>query len=518
MIQNELKTIETSGNIRLNKLTQLNSIKKDKVEVYPKSITSHSDLTFFIGRIDYDKYLFVVSTNKEDIILNNFEGEFLEVQEDNCFIKKCPQNHSNALQLQKLFSYLKPMLLGLSNSFGFGDRLGLANHAHIRSLEGSEFRPILAQQSIRELTRTKRTPDNVMDAAIWAVFQEGYKSGFGSDADHLKTEADIDLMINAGFTMFTFDPSEFVINEADSIDIPSLESKAEKLNWKALEDSFSNLMQRYSDSEFDLKEGLVIKPSYEDVLRATVKYGNAVGHLKTLYNYLSTTYSNLPYEVEISVDETESVTTPFEHFFMASELNRLGVRIVSLAPRFIGDFEKGIDYKGELEIFKTEYLKHVKIAEYFGSYKISLHSGSDKFGVYKTIGSLKRGYTHVKTAGTSYLEALKVVAFAEPNEFRKILDFSRIEYEKEKNSYHVSAELKNVHTSDRYNNDQLIELFSQNDARQVLHVTFGKVLTIVDDNGRYIFRDIIYNCLKKNEDVHYNYLINHFKNHLNPFL
>ena len=104
----------------------------------------------------------------------------------------------------------------------------MANHAHIRSLEGSEFRPILAQQSIRELTRTKRTPDNVMDAAIWAVFQEGYKSGFGSDADHLKTEADIDLMINAGFTMFTFDPSEFVINEADSIDIPSLESKAEK--------------------------------------------------------------------------------------------------------------------------------------------------------------------------------------------------------------------------------------------------------------------------------------------------
>ena len=110
------------------------------------------------------------------------------------------------------------------------------------------------------------------------------------------------------------------------------------------------------------------------------------------------------------------------------------------------------------------------------------------------------------------------MAFAEPNEFRKILDFSRIEYEKEKNSYHVSAELKNVHTSDRYNNDQLIELFSQNDARQVLHVTFGKVLTIVDDNGRYIFRDIIYNCLKKNEDVHYNYSINHFKNHLNPFL
>ncbi len=74
---------------------------------------------------------------------------------------------------------------------------------------------------------------------------------------------------------------------------------------------------------------------------------------------------------------------------MASELKRLGVKIVSLAPRFIGDFEKGIDYKGDIELFKEEYLKHVKISEYFGSYKISLHSGSDKFGVYKAIGSIK---------------------------------------------------------------------------------------------------------------------------------
>ncbi len=95
----------------------------------------------------------------------------------------------------------------------------------------------------------------------------------------------------------------------------------------------------------------------------------------------------------------------------------------------------------------------------------------------KQLDQLKRGYTHVKTAGTSYLEALKVVAYAEPNEFRKILDFARIEYEKEKESYHVSADLKNVNSSENYSDEQLIELFNQNDARQVLHVTFGKVLT-----------------------------------------
>jgi hypothetical protein len=277
------------------------------------------------------------------------------------------------------------------------------------------------------------------------------------------------------------------------------------------------MKSRYSGVEFDLKEDFVIKPSYEEVLRATVKYGNAVAHINTLFNHLNTNYSNLPFEVEISVDETESVTTPFEHFFMASELNRLNVKLISLAPRFIGDFEKGIDYKGDIELFKVEYLKHVKISEYFGSYKISLHSGSDKFGVYKAIGQLKRGFTHVKTAGTSYLEALKVVANAEPEEFRKILDFARIEYEKEKESYHVSAKLENVHSSDKYSDAELLDLFTQDDARQVLHVTFGKVLTTIKEDGKPLFKDTIYTCLRKNEDVHYNYLINHFKNHLNPF-
>ncbi|MBK7106037.1 MAG: hypothetical protein IPH62_12210 [Ignavibacteriae bacterium] len=509
----EIKEAEKNGN---NDLLKLENLIGEEIFIYPKSVNHLGEVTFFIGKKNNEKYLFLGFKNNSEL-MENFEGHNYDLSDIKILLKQCPLNHNNAIQLQKIFPFTKPILLGLSNSFGFGDRIGLANPAHIRALEGSDFKPIFAQQSIRELTRTQRTPHEVMDAAIWAVFQEGYKSGFGADADHLKTIEDIDLMINAGFTMFTFDPGEFVINEADSISIDELEKKSNDLNWEKLEDTFSNLVNRYSQIEFDLKEGLIIHPTYENVLRASVKYGNAIAHIKYLFDHLSKKYSHLPYEVEISVDETESVTTPFEHFFMASELNRLGVKIISLAPRFIGDFEKGIDYKGDIEIFKQEYLKHVKIAEYFGSYKISLHSGSDKFTVYKAIGQLKRGFTHVKTAGTSYLEALKVVAFAQPNEFRKILDFARIEFEKEKHSYHVSAKLENVHSSENYTNEQLLELFNQNNARQVLHVTFGKTLTTLDENGDSLFKDTILKCLKENEEIHYKYLINHFKNHLNPF-
>lgn len=500
-----------------NMVKNLETLLDGKVSVYPRSINKIDNVTFLIGKKGDEKYLYIITNERTNKQVERFEGKVIETTSSNFLVKECPQIHKNAVKLQELFEFTKPILLGINNSFGFGDRLGLANPAHIRSLEGSDFKPIVAQQSIRELTRTNRTPDQVMDAAIWAVFQEGYKSGFGADADHLKTTTDIDLMINAGFTFFTFDPSEYVINEADTFSLLEIEQKVNELNWSVFNDSLTQVVNRYTSKEFKLDKDFNLVPTYEEVLRATLKYGNAIAHIKTLFDYLSTNYSKLPYEVEISVDETESVTTPFEHFFMASELNRLEVKLISLAPRFIGDFEKGIDYKGDIELFKQEYLKHVKISEYFGSYKISLHSGSDKFGVYKAIGQLKRGHTHVKTAGTSYLEALKVVAFAEPREFRKILDFSRNEFEKEKESYHVSAELKNVHSSDKYSNEELLNLFYQDDARQVMHVTFGKVLTTKDENGKLLFKEKIYECLKKNEDVHYNYLINHFRNHLNPF-
>lgn len=515
MVLDELKKISKKNNG--NKLVNVTSLLGGKVKTYPKSINSIDQEIYFIGKTGNEKHLYIASTDPNSNLQKKFVGKILDDLSEDVFVIQCSLLHKNAKTIQEIFPFTKPILLGVQNSFGFGDRIGLANHAHIRSLEGSDFKPIIAQQSIRELNRTKRTAEEVMDAAIWAVFQEGYKTGYGSDADHLKTNEDIDLMISAGFTMFTFDPGEHVINEADSINLLELENKVNDLNWLALEDSLTEMVNRYTSKKNEISKDFSLSPNYEEVLRAILKYGNAVAHIKSLYDHLSLNYSNLPYEVEISVDETESVTSPFEHFFIASELNRLDVEIVSLAPRFVGDFEKGIDYVGDLEIFKEEYLKHVQISEYFGSYKISLHSGSDKFGVYKTIGQLNRGFTHVKTAGTSYLEALKVVALTEPDIFRKILDFARVEFDKEKESYHVSADLNKVLSSENYSNEELVDQFQQNDFRQVLHVTFGKVLTTIDNNGKHLFKDDIYSCLIENEEIHYGYLIKHFKNHLDPF-
>jgi hypothetical protein len=485
-------------------------------KVYPRSVIKFKDVLFFIAKTGREKFLYLTSPDSRNDTFDSFDGT-VEIIPDNYYLKKCFLNHTNVLAVQKIFPFTRPVLIGIQNSFGFGDRLGLANTGHLQSLSGSNFRPVLAQQSIRELTRTQRQPEEVMDAAVWAVMQEGYQEGFGADADHLKTTDDIDRMVEAGFTMFTIDPGDHVDNQADHLKPAEMEKRLIDLPWKILDDSLHSMEVRYLGQKFDISSDLQLQPEKTDLHQALVKYGKALSHIKTMTDHLETKYSHHPHEIEVSVDETESVTTPFEHFFIANELMRLGVTFISLAPRFIGSFEKGIDYKGDIDIFRKEYSKHLQIAEYFGTYKISLHSGSDKFSVYRVIGSFQEGHIHVKTAGTSYLEALRVLAAKEPDFFRQILDFSKQLYEIEKKSYHVSADQSRVPDGKELNNKDLLNLFNNDDARQVLHVTFGRVLTEKDAEGNYMFLDRILDDLKTYEDTYDQFLREHFRKHLEPF-
>ncbi len=160
----------------------------------------------------------------------------------------------------------------------------------------------------------------------------------------------------------------------------------------------------------------------------------------------------------------------------------------------------------------------VKIAEALGPYKISIHSGSDKFSVYQAIGALQLGRVHVKTAGTSYLEALRTLAAKAPELFGEILDFARGRYETDKATYHVSAQLERVPAAHNCTGERLLRLFDDPNARQVLHVTFGSVLTAKDSAGKLVFKDRILRALAQHEETHYENLVRHFRRHIEPFL
>lgn len=101
----------------------------------------------------------------------------------------------------------QPTPLGLRKSFGFGDRLGLATPGHIAAARKFVFAPIFAQQSIREMERTDRTPQEIVQAAQIALAEAGWKQPWGADANHLKLPRHIDRTAAAGFCYFTIDPS-----------------------------------------------------------------------------------------------------------------------------------------------------------------------------------------------------------------------------------------------------------------------------------------------------------------------
>ncbi|MEJ7653681.1 MAG: tagaturonate epimerase family protein [Chloroflexia bacterium] len=400
---------------------------------------------------------------------------------------------------------------------GLGDRLGLATRGHVRAVRavGGGIAPIFAQQSIREMQRTDRTPRQVLDDAMWGVFAEGWREPWGADADHLKTTDDVDACARERYTFFTFDPGEHVAAVSENSRTPALRAPFDALPWDRLEDEAASLLRRYVGRPVEL-EGAVLTPNEAAVVRAAVKNGRAVAHVVELYRRLEAA-ATAPFEVEVSVDETERPTTHTEHVYIAGELARLGVRFVSLAPRYVGAFEKGVDYIGDLAEFEADFAVHAAIARRFGPYKLSLHSGSDKFSVYEIAARQTRGVVHLKTAGTSYLEALRTLAALDPGMLREVYTFARERYETDRASYHVSAELERAPEPDEVADADAPRLLEDFDSREILHVTFGSVLTARDAAGAPLFRDRLMALLRTHPEEYAACLKRHFRRHLEPF-
>jgi tagaturonate epimerase len=381
-----------------------------------------------------------------------------------------------------------PTTLGLVKSFGFGDRFGLATPGHLAAARKFDFAPIFAQQSIRELERTQRTPQQIIKSAITALAQRGYDGKWGADADHMKTTEHVDPMAAAGFCFFTIDPSEHVGKGAVT---PELETT-------------------YLGRKFDVLNVGKLQFDPQSLRSAAIKYGRALEHVGLMGRHIAKTMDTRPFEIEVSVDETSEPTSVLDHLFIGLELRRLAVpHVISVAPRFVGDFEKGIDYKGDLKKFEASLRDHLEIARYCGPYKISVHSGSDKFAIYPIVGRVCGPLLHVKTSGTSYLEGLRVVARTTPRLFAEIVEFCRGRFEADRRSYHISTTLADVKALPKFSGPKEEPLFlDEVPGRQLLHVTFGSVLT------HPAFKPQILETLENHASLHEELLERHLTKHL----
>lgn len=471
-------------------------------KIYPNSIIIQYEVTYALAKL-------TASGEKRLLVQGDVNG-FSGVKQDALFA--CRLTAENAAELRTRLPWLNPVPLGRQTSFGFGDRLGSATSGHIASLraatQNKPIAPIFAQQSVRENARTGRTPQGVLDDAMWGVFQAGWREPWGADADHVKEVADLAPFMTAGYTFYTIDPSDYVDNDAQTDNLETLRQKATLLPWEQLGSSYETMMTQYR-AKHPFLDDLRLIFDEETFLRALVKYGRAILHTADIAAALNVQMAGQDYDLEMSVDETDTPTSIHEHYFIANELRLRGIPVVSLAPRFVGKFQKGVDYMGDVDEFEAELAKHMAILHHFNSYKISVHTGSDKFSIYGIINDHAQGYVHVKTAGTSYLEALRVIARQNPPLFRKMLDLAYQRFQKERKTYYLDCQPDKVPINEQLTDDQLPDLLEQFDSRQLLHVTFGSILDVYGDDLHAFITD--------HEGDYMVGLERHFARHLRPF-
>jgi hypothetical protein len=472
--------------------------------IYPDSLAEGDGSTCFLARLSED------GARRLGVIGDAAGFEQVDLIED---FALCPLTAHNAATLRARFPWLNPVPLGMQTSFGFGDRIGCATPGHVQALRQADpsgaVAPIFAQQSVRENTRTGRTPQEVLDDATWGVFQAGWRGPWGADADHVKEVSDLAPFVAVGYTFYTVDPSDHVDNAAQTDSLDALRRKTEALPWGTLQSSYPEMVSRYCAGSIRL-DSLTLEFDEAILSRALAKYGRALAHTVTIARELAARMGGRAYDLEMSVDETDTPTSAHEHYFIAGELARCGVPVVSLAPRFVGKFQKGVDYMGDLAAFEVDLARHAAIMRHFGTYKLSIHTGSDKFSIYPLIAQHAGGCVHVKTAGTSYLEALRVLATANPGLFKAALELAHARFERDRKTYFLDCQPERVPHADQLADGDLPGLLEDFHARQLLHVTYGSILDELDG--------ALTALLDRHEAAYQAALVAHFQRHIQPFV
>ncbi len=287
-------------------------------------------------------------------------------------------------------------------SFGVGDRFAQEAKAQLRAFqmlaqEGITVTPVW-NKSNREHSFIGSHPQSVFNAAQAAVQALGWKEAWHVDADHIRLET-VDRFIPCS-DFFTIDVADFIGKAA-----PAVEASA--------------FAERHPELIGTLKVQGVTTPvsmTRADVERVVGNYLIAVREAGRIYRHIAAYKGEGKMITEVSMDETDAPQTPPELLIILVLLAEEKMRVQTIAPKFTGRFNKGVDYVGDLGQFEREFNDDLAIIAHAvasyglpGNLKLSVHSGSDKFSLYPIIRrALARtgSGVHLKTAGTTWLEEL----------------------------------------------------------------------------------------------------------------
>lgn len=293
-------------------------------------------------------------------------------------------------------------------SFGIGDRFGKQGEAQLKALQqlvnkGIEITPVW-NKSNREHVTIGSEPIETRQEADAAVKNLNWTLPYFVDADHINLETVDKYTEHCDF--FTIDVAAFIGQKASKAHI----DKFLKEN-KSLAGPFKlpGIESQY-----------YITP--EDIRNAAEKFLFAIQKAGEIYQRIRHVKGD-HFVTEISMDEVNEAQTPIELFFILKAIAAEGIPAQTIAPKFTGRFNKGVDYEGDIKLFEKEFEEDLMVIDLAikkfnlpANLKLSVHSGSDKFSIYPIMGKLiqKHGKgIHVKTAGTTWLEEVIGLALAE---------------------------------------------------------------------------------------------------------
>jgi tagaturonate epimerase len=307
-------------------------------------------------------------------------------------------------------------------SMGLGDRFGHQGSAQLKAIieagkKGVEITPVW-NKSNREHVIIGTQPDDVRHEADNVTKAAKFTKPYFVDADHINLDT-VDRFINAS-DFFTIDVASYIGKKADAKEITDFVSGAKKYTG-------------------DLNIPGIQKPlkvSEQLITSIAEKYLFAAIKAFEIYRKIEKSKGKENFVTEVSMDEVPNPQTPVELFFILKMLGEENIPVQTIAPKFSGRFNKGVDYVGDPEKFAEEFESDLMVIDFaikeFGlpdNLKMSVHSGSDKFSIYPLIGSIIKKHNkglHLKTAGTTWLE--EVIGLAESG--GKALDFVKEMYYK----------------------------------------------------------------------------------------
>ena len=299
------------------------------------------------------------------------------------------------------------MILG-KYSFGIGDRFGQQGRAQLAALtkarqQGLDITPVW-NKSHREHTIIGTKPVDTRTEADDAVRACGWDGPYFVDADHIGLKSVDEFIESSDF--FTLDVADFIGKGVDEAEVGAFVEKHRRL--------IGSLGIAGIDR--------ALKVSEERVRVIASKFLLAVKQAGKIYRHIKAVKGTGDFITEVSMDETDQPQTPVEMLFILAAIADEGIPAQTIAPRFTGRFNKGVDYIGDIAQFAKEFEQDLAVVAFAvresglpESLKLSVHSGSDKFSIYGPINKALKKFDaglHIKTAGTTWLEELIGLAMA----------------------------------------------------------------------------------------------------------